>query len=143
MADPRREEVTFWRGTHENIPIDHVSGRLLFETDTGDMYLDISQADRVKLTDTDKISKTYTAGGAAQSIRFESGNSYLLITGVEVSGSSRTRSEWQSWLQITPSSTLANTYLTKADAATMYVSKAEANDTFLPQSAFRWKAISD
>lgn len=48
MAD---EKFTIARGRHSNLPSNKISGRILVETDTGDMYLDVSTSERKKLAD--------------------------------------------------------------------------------------------
>ena len=65
---PRSESVRYWRGRHATIPNDMISGRLLFEEDTGDVFVEYNDYEtqtvvRRKLTDTDKFA---TAGGTFQ-----------------------------------------------------------------------------
>lgn len=56
----RIETVRYWRGKHATIPTNNISGRLLFEEDTGDVfleYLDLSNGNivRKQLTDNRKF----------------------------------------------------------------------------------------
>ena len=65
---PRVESVRYWRGRHETIPNDIISGRLLYEEDTGDVFLDYRDLEtgeltRRQLTDTRKMN---IAGGSFQ-----------------------------------------------------------------------------
>lgn len=48
MAD---EKFTVDKGRHSNLPSNKIPGRVLVETDTGDMYLDVSTSERKKLSD--------------------------------------------------------------------------------------------
>lgn len=47
MAD---EKFTVAKGGHSNLPSNKIPGRILVETDTGDMYLDVSTSERKKLS---------------------------------------------------------------------------------------------
>ena len=59
------EKVSYWRGAHDTIPKDITPGRILFEEDTGDVFLDYrdygtGELIRVQLTDNTKFD---IAGG--------------------------------------------------------------------------------
>lgn len=61
--------VNFWSGSSENIPEERQSGRILFEEDTGNVYLDVmSRKDgalfRVQLSDTNLLDRR--VGGALE-----------------------------------------------------------------------------
>jgi len=61
----RAEKVSYWRGKSTSMPDDFISGRLLYQEDTGDVYLEYREFDtessasgeivRRKLTDTSKF----------------------------------------------------------------------------------------
>lgn len=57
MAEQR---VSFMRGDSSTIPNTHVAGRFLIETDTGNAYLDISNSERVSLTNTHNVEALQT-----------------------------------------------------------------------------------
>lgn len=50
-------------GIHDNLPTTKDPGSILFETDTGDVYVDASSVERFKLTDTGKADKAETLAG--------------------------------------------------------------------------------
>lgn len=50
------EKVTFSKGESATLPTDHVAGRLLVATDTGDTYLDTSDTTRIQITDNRKLN---------------------------------------------------------------------------------------
>ena len=50
------EKVIFSKGTSNNLPEDHIPGRLLVATDTGNVYLDTTESTRVQMTDTRKLN---------------------------------------------------------------------------------------
>ena len=50
------EKVTYSKGLSTNLPEDHIAGRLLFETDTGNVYLDTTDESRIQITDTRKLN---------------------------------------------------------------------------------------
>lgn len=50
------EKVTFSKGESATLPEDHVAGRLLVATDTGDTYLDTSDTTRIQITDNRKLN---------------------------------------------------------------------------------------
>ena len=58
----RSQRVNFWRGLHSDIPSEIVPGRLLYEQDTGDVFLDFTdqgstgQKYRVQLSDSRKFN---------------------------------------------------------------------------------------
>ena len=54
------EKVTFSKGLSESLPQDHIAGRLLVETDTGNVFLDTSDSTRIQITDTRKLSEDGT-----------------------------------------------------------------------------------
>lgn len=43
------ENVTFSKGTSQELPEEILGGRFLVETDTGDMYLDVDDTTRIKI----------------------------------------------------------------------------------------------
>ena len=50
------EKVTYSKGLSTNPPEDLIAGRLLFETDTGNVYLDTTDESRIQITDTRKLN---------------------------------------------------------------------------------------
>ena len=68
----RSEKVSYWRGKHATIPTNRISGRILVEEDTGDLFLEyndfnkttgIWEVVRKQLTDSRKFN---TSGGVYQ-----------------------------------------------------------------------------
>lgn len=52
------ELIIFKRGVSANLPPTKIAGQVLFETDTGVMYIDDSDSTRVQIRDTSKVQKT-------------------------------------------------------------------------------------
>lgn len=52
------ELIIFKRGVSANLPPTKTAGQVLFETDTGAMYIDDSDSTRVQIRDTSKVQKT-------------------------------------------------------------------------------------
>lgn len=50
-------------GLHDNLPTTKDPGSMLFETDTGDVYVDASSVERFQLTDSRKADKATTLEG--------------------------------------------------------------------------------
>lgn len=50
------EKVTFSKGESATLPEDHVAGRLLVETDTGNAFLDTTDSTRIQITDSRKLN---------------------------------------------------------------------------------------
>lgn len=55
MAD---ESLRFKKGLHANIPDQKEAGSILFETDTGSMFVDTTDTDRVQIKDPTKLPLT-------------------------------------------------------------------------------------
>lgn len=50
------DQVTFYRGLAASIPENHISGRLLFTEDTGELFLDTSRDSRIQITDIESFT---------------------------------------------------------------------------------------
>ena len=58
----RVENISYWRGKSTSMPTDAISGRILAQDDTGNVFLDFAdyatgKLSRVQLTDTRKFDK--------------------------------------------------------------------------------------
>ncbi len=74
-----KERVTYARGKHTTIPKDKVPGRLLVETDTGDVFLDDTVDKRLQLTDNrkqDKFGNVVTEGNTTTTEFFTDNNQF-------------------------------------------------------------------
>lgn len=60
-----KEKVSFEKGLSSAIPLDKIAGRFLVETDTGNMYLDTSENERIQIKDSTKATKEHFHSVAA------------------------------------------------------------------------------
>lgn len=86
MKDIKLEDVSFSRGPSATIPETKLPGRLLVETDTGNVFLDDTKESRVQLTDTSKLSKQGDVLNDGASIEFKSGEDFIRISGNSIEG---------------------------------------------------------
>lgn len=86
MKDIKLEDVSFSRGPSATIPETKLPGRLLVETDTGNVFLDDTKESRVQLTDTSKLSKHGDVLDDGASIEFKSGEDFIRISGNSIEG---------------------------------------------------------
>lgn len=86
MQDIKLEDVSFSRGPSDTTPENKVPGRLLVETDTGNVFLDDTKETRVQLTDTSKLSKHGDVLDDGASMEFKSGEDYIRISGNTIEG---------------------------------------------------------
>lgn len=86
MKDVKLEDVSFSRGPSSTIPETKIPGRLLVETDTGNVFLDDTKESRVQLTDTSKLSKHGDVLDDRASMEFKSGEDFIRISGNSIEG---------------------------------------------------------
>lgn len=86
MKDVKLEDVSFSRGSSSTIPETKIPGRLLVETDTGNVFLDDTNESRVQLTDTSKLSKHGDVLDDGASMEFKSGADFIRISGNSIEG---------------------------------------------------------